>query len=328
MDTYPDSPLTEPAPDTLIDLYRNMRLSREFAEAAARLFARGRVHGTAHFCIGEEAAGTGVCRALESNDLILQTHRGHNQAIGKGMDVNEMMAEFLGKATGCCRGKGGCMHIADFSRGSLGANGIVGGGLPLAAGSGLTQLYLGKPNITVCFFGDGAANEGSFHETLNLASIWRLPILFVCTNNQYGMSMPVTKSMHITDISVRASSYGIPGMTLDGNDVVTIYQETRRAREYILTHGPVLMVLETYRWMGHSKSDAQVYRTREEVAMWKARDPIARLGQTLLAKGIVSADEIARIDQEEAERIEAAIRFAENSPEPDAASLAEEVYAH
>lgn len=244
------------------------------------------------------------------------------------MDVNEMMAEFLGKATGCCRGKGGCMHIADFSRGSLGANGIVGGGIPLAAGSGLTQQYLGKPNITVCFFGDGATNEGSFHETLNLASIWRLPILFVCTNNQYGMSMHVSRSMNITDIAARAASYGIPGITLDGNDVVSIYKETQRAREYVLAQGPVLLVLDTYRWMGHSKSDAQVYRTREEVAMWKERDPIARLGRSLIAAGLASKLEIARVDQEEAARIEAAVKFAEESPEPDSSHMVEEVYAH
>ena len=305
-----------------------MRLSREFEEAAARLFARGRVHGTAHFCIGEEATGTGVCQALTPDDLILQTHRGHNQAIGKGMEVDRMMAEFLGKATGYCQGKGGCMHIADFSRGSLGANGIVGGGIPLAAGSGLTQQYLGKPNITVCFFGDGATNEGSFHETLNLASIWRLPILFVCTNNQYGMSMHVSRSMNITEIAARAASYGIPGITLDGNDVVSIYKETQRAREYVLTQGPVLFVLDTYRWLGHSKSDAQVYRSREEVAMWKERDPIARLGRSLLADSIVTEDELSRMDQEAAERIEAAVRFAEESPEPEIAHMLEEVYVH
>ena len=309
------------------ELYRKMVQTREFEEKAAKLFIQGKVHGTAHFCIGEEATGIGVCSALEKEDYILQTHRGHNQGIGKGMDINRMMAEFLGKETGYCKGKGGCMHIADFSVGSLGANGIVGGGIPIATGAALSQKYKGQKNITVCFFGDGATNEGAFHESLNLASVWKLPVLFVCTNNLYGMSTSVEKSMNITDISVRADSYGMKGLALDGNDVVTIYEETLKAKEYILENGPMLMVLNTYRWMGHSKSDAQLYRTKEEVNAWKEKCPIKRHREYLIESGILSEQEVEAINIQSKQDIEDAVAFAEGSPEPKIENIFDDVYA-
>ncbi len=309
------------------ELYRKMVQTREFEEKAAKLFIQGKVHGTAHFCIGEEATGIGVCSALEKEDYILQTHRGHNQGIGKGMDINRMMAEFLGKETGYCKGKGGCMHIADFSVGSLGANGIVGGGIPIATGAALSQKYKGQKNITVCFFGDGATNEGAFHESLNLASVWKLPVLFVCTNNLYGMSTSVEKSMNITDISVRADSYGMKGLALDGNDVVTIYEETLKAKEYILENGPMLMVLNTYRWMGHSKSDAQLYRTKEEVNAWKEKCPIKRHREYLIDSGILSEQEVEAINIQSKQDIEDAVAFAEGSPEPKIENIFDDVYA-
>jgi acetoin:2,6-dichlorophenolindophenol oxidoreductase subunit alpha len=311
----------------LLELYRKMQQTRFFEETAAHLFSLGKVHGTAHFCIGEEASGIGVGHALKNEDYILQTHRGHGQAIGKGMDMKLMMAEFLGKETGCCKGYGGCMHIADFSVGSLGANGIVGGGLSLAVGAALTQQYLGKNNVTVCFFGDGATNQGIFHESLNLASVWKLPVIFVCTNNLYGMSTHVSKSMNITDIAVRAASYNIKGITLDGNDVITIYKETLLARDYVLQHGPMLMVLNTYRWMGHSKSDAQLYRTKEEVDEWKNRDPIKQLRKILLEERHIPVKKIEEIDQEAVKDIEEALSFAEQSPEPRLDSILADVYA-
>ncbi len=295
------------------ELFYKMTLCREFEETAAKLFIAGKVHGTAHFCIGEEATGVGVCSPLEVEDYITQTHRGHNQGIGKNMDVNRMMAEFLGKQTGYCKGKGGCMHIADFSVGSLGANGVVAGGLPIATGAALSQQYLGKKNITVCFFGDGAANEGAFHESLNLASVWNLPVLFVCTNNLYGMSTHINKSMNIEDISVRAASYGIKGIALDGNDVVTIYQETLKAKEYVLEHGPMLMVLNTYRWTGHSKSDAQLYRTKEEVNQWKERCPIKRHRDLLIDQKLFTEEELDELKREAVQKIKDAVAFAENS---------------
>ncbi|MBI9106783.1 MAG: thiamine pyrophosphate-dependent dehydrogenase E1 component subunit alpha [Spirochaetales bacterium] len=309
------------------ELYLKMNQTREFEETAARLFVEGKVHGTAHFCIGEEATGVGVCSALEVEDYILQTHRGHNQGIGKNMDINKMMAEFRGKATGYCKGKGGCMHIADFSVGSLGANGVVGGGLPIATGAALKQKYNKEKNITVCFFGDGASNEGAFHESLNLASVWKLPVLFVCTNNLYGMSTPVSKSMNIEDISIRAASYGIKGIALDGNDVVNIYEETLKAKEYILENGPMLMVLNTYRWMGHSKSDAQIYRTKDEVKEWKEKCPIKQHKKFILENKIMTEDELVAIGKQAVEDIEKAVEFAENSPEPRIEDIFDDVYA-
>ncbi|MDD3823074.1 MAG: thiamine pyrophosphate-dependent dehydrogenase E1 component subunit alpha [Sphaerochaetaceae bacterium] len=309
------------------ELYYKMLLTREFEQTAAKLFIQGKVHGTAHFCIGEEATGVGVCSALEKEDLITQTHRGHNQGIGKNMDINRMMAEFLGKETGYCKGKGGCMHIADFSVGSLGANGVVAGGMPIATGAALAQKYRKSEHITVCFFGDGAANEGAFHESLNLASVWKLPVLFVCTNNQYGMSTSIKKSMNIEDISIRATSYGIKGIALDGNDVVNIYQETKKAKEHVKEHGPMLMVLNTYRWMGHSKSDAQLYRTKEEVEQWKEQCPIKRHRAYLLENGIFTEKELDAVQQEAADAVRAAVEFAENSPEPKIENIFDDVYA-
>ncbi len=308
-------------------MYLKMVQTRKFEEKAARLFVEGKVHGTAHFCIGEEATGIGVCSALENDDYILQTHRGHNQGIGKNMDINKMMAEFLGKETGYCKGKGGCMHIADFSKGSLGANGIVGGGIPLAVGAGLSQKYLKKDNITVGFFGDGASNQGAFHEALNLASVWKLPVLFVCTNNYYAMSTHVSKSMNIDDISIRAKSYGIKGLALDGNDVVKIYEETVKAKKYVKENGPMLMVLNTYRWMGHSKSDAQAYRTKDEVKEWKEKCPIKRYNEYLIKEGIATAKELEELDARAAKDIDAAVEFAENSPEPVIENIFDDVYA-
>lgn len=310
-----------------LDMYLKMVQTRRFEEKAARLFVEGKVHGTAHFCIGEEATGIGVCSALENEDYILQTHRGHNQGIGKHMDINRMMAEFLGKETGYCKGKGGCMHIADFSKGSLGANGIVGGGIPLAVGAALSQKYKKQDNITVGFFGDGAANEGSFHEALNLASVWKLPVLFVCTNNYYGMSTHVSKSMNIDDISIRAKSYGIKGLALDGNDVVKIYEETLKAKAYVKKNGPMLMVLNTYRWMGHSKSDPQAYRTKEEVKEWKEKCPIKRYNDFLINTGLATPEELSALDVQAAADIDRAVAFAENSPEPKIENIFDDVYA-
>ena len=309
------------------NLYLKMAQTRAFEEAAARLFVEGKVHGTAHFCIGEEATGIGVCSALEDDDMITQTHRSHGQGIGKGMDIQKMMAEFLGKETGYCKGKGGCMHIADFSVGSLGANGIVGGGISIAVGAALSQKYFKRPNITVSFFGDGAANQGSFHESLNLAAVWQLPVLFVCTNNYYGMSTHISKAMRINDISMRASSYGMKGIELDGNDVLLIYEATKKAREYILANGPMLMVLNTYRWMGHSKSDAQVYRTKDEVNQWKEKCPIKQYRAYLVEENIFTHKELDNFDLKALDDIKTAVQFAENSPELSIEKIFDEVYS-
>jgi acetoin:2,6-dichlorophenolindophenol oxidoreductase subunit alpha len=311
----------------LEELYLKMALTRRFEETAARLFVEGKVHGTAHFCIGEEATGVGVCCALSREDLIGQTHRGHNQAIGKGMSVDLMMAEFLGKESGYCHGRGGCMHIADSGSGSLGANGIVAGGIPIAVGAAFSQKYRGVDAITVSFFGDGATNEGAFHEALNLASVWKLPILFVCTNNQYAMSTPLRLQMNIDDLSLRAASYGIPGKALDGNDVIEVYEAALEAKDYVKRSGPMLLVLNTYRYLGHSKSDPQNYRTKEEIEAWKKRDPILLFRAELLETDALSAEELDSLDAQAARDIARAVEFAESSPEPKVEEVLRDVYA-
>jgi pyruvate dehydrogenase E1 component alpha subunit len=313
--------------DKLADMYEKMMVTRNFEETAAKLFTQGKVHGTAHFCIGEEATGIGVCAALEPQDQIYATHRGHGQSIGKGMDVKRMMAEFLGKATGVCRGKGGCMHIAELAVGNLGANGIVAGGIPIAVGSALSARMQGIDRVVVDFFGDGASNEGAFHEALNLAAIWKLPILFVCVNNQYGMSMHVSKHMPIPDIAIRASSYGMPGKSIDGNDIFIVYEAALQAREHVRTQGPMLLVTNTYRIMGHSKSDANVYRTKEEVEEWRKRCPIKRMKERLLAERLFSAAELQDIEDRSERIIQEALEFAESSPEPALETAIEDVYA-
>jgi pyruvate dehydrogenase E1 component alpha subunit len=313
--------------EKLLDMYEKMALSRSFEETAMRLFSLGKVHGTAHFCVGEEATGTGVCAALEPEDLIYATHRGHGQSISKGMDVNRMMAEFLGKANGVCKGKGGCMHIADISAGNLGANGIVGGGIPIAVGAALGSVLQEIDRVVVCFFGDGASNQGTFHESLNLASVWKLPIIFACVNNCYGMSMHVKDHVNIPDLSLRASSYGIPGRSVDGNDILAVFDATRGAREHARKTGPILIVLNTYRIMGHSKSDAGAYRSKEEVEEWKRKDPIARMKACLVATRGFTEQELVDLDAKAMRTIEEAVAFAEASPEPALDSVEQDVYA-
>jgi len=313
--------------EKLADIYLKMVQTRRFEETAARLFVEGKVHGTAHFCIGEEATGVGVCAALTREDMIGQTHRGHNQAIGKGMSIDLMMAEFLGKETGYCHGRGGCMHIADKASGSLGANGIVAGGIPIAVGSAFTQQYRGLDSITVSFFGDGATNEGAFHEAVNLAAVWKLPILFVCTNNLYAMSTPIKAQMNIEDLSLRAKAYGIRGLSMDGNDAIAIYEATLEAKEYVKKNGPMLLVLNTYRHMGHSKSDPQNYRTKAEVEAWKKRDPIIILRARLLAEASFTEAELDALDTRAASDIARAVEYAESSPEPLVEEALRDIYA-
>ena len=312
--------------EKLLSIYTRMAQTRSFEETAARLFTEGKVHGTAHFCIGEEATGIGVCAALEPEDRMTATHRGHGQSIGKGMKLDLMMAEFLGKETGYCKGRGGCMHIADFSAGSLGANGIVGGGIPIAVGSALTQRLQKSPNITVCFFGDGATSTGSFHESVNLASVWKLPVLFVCVNNLYAMSTPLRKQANVPDLAQRGQAYGIRSVSMDGNDAIGIYRAALEAREYVKENGPMLLVLNTYRHMGHSKSDANVYRTKQEIEDWKKRCPIKRMRERLIAEGVSAAEALDAIDAQAAADVQAAVRFAESSPNPRIEEAARDVY--
>jgi pyruvate dehydrogenase E1 component alpha subunit len=307
-----------------LDMLATMCLIRAFEEKAEDLFARGLVHGTMHLSIGQEAVAVGATRAMQKGDYLLNHHRGHGHCLAWGSDVNLMMAEFLGKETGYCRGRGGSMHIANVEANNLGANGIVGGGLPISVGVGLSIKMRRTSQVCLTIFGDGAANEGAFHEALNMASIWDLPVVYLCENNQYAMSMPVTKAFNIEHISQRACAYGIPGVTVDGNDVLAVYAAIRQAAERARAgQGPTLVEAVTYRWRGHSKSDRQAYRTREEVKLWQQRDPIRRFANLL---GL-SDEELNRYIEEAKARIEAAVAFAQASPEPDVSTILEGVYA-
>lgn len=313
--------------DKLQEMYEKMLHVRKFEEKVAYFFTLGMVHGTTHLYVGEEACAIGSCCALDEKDLITSTHRGHGHCIGKGIDLNRMMAELLGKETGYCKGKGGSMHIADLTRGNLGANGVVGGGHAIAVGAALTIRMKKEDAVVVCFFGDGASNEGSFHEALNLASIWKLPIIFLCENNVYGMSMPVSKSMNIADVAERAKAYGIPGRVVDGNDVLEVYNATLEAKEYVKHNGPILIEAKTYRWLGHSKSDANVYRTKEEIAEWKTKCPIKRFRRYLEENKLFTVEELDAIDKKTTEEIENAVLFAQNSPYPSLDTICDDVYA-
>ncbi len=311
----------------LEQIYERMLLTRFFEEKVAYLFSMGTVHGTTHLYVGQEAVAAGVSAALKSEDVIASTHRGHGHCISKGIDLPRMMAEFLGKEAGYCKGKGGSMHIADLESGNLGANGIVGGGIPLAVGAGLATKMQGKDCIVVCFFGDGATNQGSFHEALNLASIWKLPVLFVCEDNKYGMSMSRGRAMNIDDISLRAMSYGIKGKSIDGNDAVAVYNEAKEAREYVRQNGPMLLVCDTYRVLGHSKSDANVYRTKDEIAQWKAKDPIVRMKAVMLNGGLFTEDALEHMVTRAKQAIEDALKFAQSCPYPSEDTVLSDVYA-
>ena len=307
---------------------RTMWLIRRFEEAVDDLFARGLMHGTMHLSIGQEASATGVTTALRPDDMITSTHRGHGHCIGKGADLTRMMAELLAKETGYCRGRGGSMHIADVATGNLGANGIVAGGIPIAAGAALAAQMRNTGQVVACFFGDGAANEGAFHEALNLAAIWRLPVVFICENNKYGMSFSTERAFAIENISERAAAYGFPGVTVDGNDVDAVHaaavEAVGRARR---GEGPTLIENITYRWKGHSKSDKNLYRTREEIDEWKERDPITRFERRVLDAGTLTHEQIEIIRAEARDAIREAVRVANAAPDADPATLLDAVFA-
>jgi pyruvate dehydrogenase E1 component alpha subunit len=320
--------LVELERDLCVDVLSTMYKIRFFEETVDDLFARGLVHGTMHLSIGQEASAVGSVFALRAEDYILSTHRGHGHCIAKGADINLMMAEFQGKETGYCRGRGGSMHIADMQGRNLGANGVVGGGIPLAVGVGLSLQMRATGEVIMCFFGDGAANQGSFHEALNMAAIWSLPVVYICENNQYGMSMSTQRAFNIDRVSLRADSYGMPGVTVDGNDVAAVYDAASEAVERARSGGgPTLVECMTYRWKGHSKSDQERYRTKEEIAAWKEKDPIKRFRELLVSTGTIDEEEAAGIEEEARRTIAAALEFAKSSPEPDANTILEGVYA-
>ncbi len=311
-----------------IDMLKQMYTIRAFEEMAEKLYAIGKIHGTMHLSIGMEASAVGAIAALRADDLILSTHRGHGHCIAKGVDLNLMMAEFMGKENGYCRGRGGSMHIANVERGNLGANGVVAGGIPIAVGVGLSIKIQKLDQIILCFFGDGAANLGPFHEALNMASIWTLPVVFVCENNQYAMSFAYKRAFNIERISDRSAAYGIPGKTVDGNDVLAVYNAVDKAVKWARKgHGPSLIENVTYRWRGHSKSDANRYRSIEEINSWKEKCPIKRYQAKLLEEGLLTQVDIDQIGKQANAIIEAAVDFAEKSPEPNLGSIEEGVYA-
>jgi pyruvate dehydrogenase E1 component alpha subunit len=311
-----------------VRMLRLMHSIRAFEEKAEELYALGKIHGTMHLSIGMEASAVGAVLALDPDDLILSTHRGHGHCIAKGADLNLMMAEFMGKECGYCRGRGGSMHIADVSGGNLGANGVVAGGIPIAVGVGLALKMQRKDQIVLSFFGDGAANSGAFHEALNMAAIYTLPIVFVCENNQYAMSFPAEKAFKIPNIAMRAEGYGMPGEAVDGNQVLDVYQAVRRAVERAHRgEGPSLIETVTYRWRGHSKSDANRYRTREEIETWKEKDPIVRLERQMQAQSLLDPEQAASIRQQAQAEIEQAVAYADACAEPDLSTIEEGVYA-
>jgi pyruvate dehydrogenase E1 component alpha subunit len=314
----------------LAEMLRAMILIREFDELAIKLRVAGKIYGAVHPYVGQEAVAVGVCSNLAITDRVTSTHRGHGHCIAKGADIRRMMAELFGRVDGYCKGRGGSMHIADFEVGMLGANGIVGGGLPIACGAALAAQLDGKGAVTVCFFGDGAVAEGEFHEALNIASVWKLPIVFVCENNQYAANNAVSAQHARVEIAAHAGAYDMPGVVADGNDVLEVRAATglavARARR---GGGPSLLECKTYRWHFHAMRAAPPPETRsaDEVASWKPRDPIARLERHVLAEGALTAAEIAALRERVAADLDDAVAFAEASPFPDPKDLLADMFA-
>jgi acetoin:2,6-dichlorophenolindophenol oxidoreductase subunit alpha len=315
--------------DTALKMYQTMVRIRMFEQRIMELFQQGRLPGFLHVSIGQEAVPTGVCTHLRPNDYISSTHRGHGDVIAKGARLDRMMAELYGKKTGYCKGKGGSMHIADLELGILGANGIVGAGIPIATGTALAFKMRRTDQVAVCFFGDGGSNTGAFHEGLNLASVWNLPVVFVCENNQFAESTPQRVHQKIKDIAVRAVAYDIPGETVDGMDVLEVYrvagEAIARARA---GGGPALVECKTYRFYGHYVGDpGTAYRRPEDIEEWRQRDPIPAFARRLAAEDIATEVEIKALDDAVQREVEEAIQFAEASPEPDLEDALQDIYA-
>jgi pyruvate dehydrogenase E1 component alpha subunit len=304
-----------------------MHLVRRFEETAEASYMRGLIHGTMHLSIGQEASSIGATMALRASDYITSTHRGHGHCIGKGAEPKRMLAEFFGKEEGYCRGRGGSMHIADVESGNLGANGIVGGGIPIAVGAALAIKKQKRDDVALCFFGDGATNEGAFHEALNMAAVWRLPVIFVCENNKYGMSVSTERSMAVANVADRAGAYNMPGVVADGNSIADVAEAVMAAIARARAgEGPTLIECKTYRTRGHSRSDRNRYRTTEEIEAWKARDPIIAFENDLLAHGIFAQGEIDEVRAMVESEIAEGLKFAEAGTDPDPAQVLRDVY--
>ena len=310
------------------DMYVKMRRIRDFESTAAKLFAEGKIPGFVHLYLGEEAIAPAVCECLRDDDFITSTHRGHGHIIAKGGDLNLMMAELFGRETGYCKGKGGSMHIADRDKGILGANGIVGAGHCIACGAGLSAKLRGTDQVCVCFFGDGSTNQGTFHESLNMASIWKLPIIFVCENNHYGISMSQDRHQAIKDVADRGAAYNIPGIAVDGNDPMAVYEAASEAVARARAgKGPTLLECKTYRQHGHFEGDPAIYKPKEEQAAWMEKDPMPRFAKFLVDNGVCTEEEVKAIDDQVAKEIEDSIAFADAQPIPSLESAVVDVYS-
>lgn len=309
-------------------MYKKMLEIRKFEDKVHELFAQGILPGFVHLYAGEEAVAVGVCAHLNDYDSITSTHRGHGHCIAKGCDLNGMMAEIYGKATGLCKGKGGSMHIADFDKGMLGANGIVGGGFPLACGAALTAKYKKTDNVSVCFFGDGANNHGTFHEGINLAAIWKLPVIFVAENNGYAEATPFSYASSCKTIADRAIGYGIPGIRVDGKDILAVYQAAEEAVQRARRgEGPTLIECVTYRNYGHFEGDAQKYKTEQEKKEHKQeKDAIVHFRKYILSQQLLAEHELTALEDSVEEAVKEAVRFSEESPYPGASELLKDVY--
>lgn len=313
---------------TTVESYYRMWLIRLFEEEVDRLFGAGVLRGTSHLCVGQEASAVGVCAALQPEDYVTSTHRGHGHFLAKGGDPRRLMAELFGKETGYSRGRGGSQHMACFEIGFLGSNGITGGGIPIATGAALAIQRRREARVVVCFFGDGAANQGVCHEAMNMAALWKLPVIYVCENNLYAMSTPVGHALAGGSVAARAQGYGMVGLAVDGNDYFAVRDAAREAVERARCgEGPSLIECHTYRMLGHSRGDRRIYRSREEEALWRTRDPIPRLQKALLDSGELTEAEDRRIQEEVAQTIQEAVAFATQSPVLPVEAALEGVYA-
>ncbi len=317
------------SPDKQLEMLRQMQVIRKFEERASDDYHAGKIYGVVHCYIGEEAVAVGVCSALEQGDRIISTHRGHGHCIAKGADLNRMMAELYGRVDGYCKGKGGSMHIADFDIGMLGANGIVAGGISIVTGAGLAAQMDGQGRVAVSFFGDGASNAGPFHECLNIAAAWKLPMIYICENNSYAAQTAAAATHAMPDVAGRAAGYGIPGVVVDGNDIFAVYREAARAVERARAgEGPTLIECKTFRWRAHTERKGQPdFRTKDEIASWMAKDPIKRLVETLKAQGNLTDDALAAMERSVLADIENAVAFADASPFPKPEQALEDVFA-
>ncbi len=314
--------------EKLLWMYRTMTTIRRFEMRGFQEVTTRAITAAIHRSVGQEAVPTGICASLRQDDYLASTHRGHGHCIAKGVDVKAMMAELFGRSSGSNRGKGGSMHIADMNKGMLGANGIVGASVPLAVGAGITAQQKGTDQVAVAFFGDGGANQGAVHESMNLAAVWKLPVLFVCENNQYAESTPVEYAVGIPDIASRAAGYGFPGIVVDGMDVFAVSEAAEAAVARARSgDGPTLLECKTYRYYGHSGMDnPRTYRTEEEERQWKARDPLDQFRDRVLDEEVLTPEELDSIDQTAAQLMEEAVEFALSSPEPPLSDLYTDVY--